>query len=204
MEYSSASVPDFGLAARIRNIVLTPKTEWQVIQAEPTSISRLYSGYVIPMNAFAAVMAFIRMSVVGVPVPSGATLRAPWVTGLAAALLTFVLSLVGLYLVGLVIHVLASAFGGQPDQRQALKTAAYSLTPAWLGTALTFAPLGSLLQFMAGLYGVYVLYVGLPVMMQAEEDGAGGYASSVVACALGVGILFGLGAATLGAAAGVH
>jgi hypothetical protein len=44
---------------------------------------------------------------------------------------------------------------------------------------------------------VYVLYVGLPIMMQAKEDGAGGYASSVVACAVGVGILFGLGAATL-------
>ena len=191
MEYPSASASDFGLAARIKNIVLTPKSEWQVIQAEPTTVGRLYSGYVIPLNAFASVMSFIRLSVVGVPDSSGSMLRATWVNGLLAALLTFVLSLVGLYLVGLVIHMLASAFGGRPDQRQAVKTAAYSLTPAWLGTALSFAPMGSLLQFMAGLYGVYVLYVGLPVMMQAKEDGAGGYTSSVVACAMGVGILFG-------------
>lgn len=204
MEYPSASVTDFSLATRIKNIVLTPKTEWQVIQAEPTSVRRLYSGYVTPLNAFASVMSFIRMSVVGVPVASGETIRTPWVSGLLASLLVFLLSLLGLYLVGLVIHGLASAFGGQPDQRQALKTAAYALTPAWLGTALSFAPLGSLLQFIAGLYGVYVLYVGLPVMMQANEEGAGGYASSVVACALGVGILFGLGASTLGAAAGLH
>jgi hypothetical protein len=111
--------------------------------------------------------------------------------------LTFLISLAGLYLVGLVINSLASAFGGRPDRRQALKTAAYALTPAWLGTALSLLPMGNLLQFLAGLYGVYVLYVGLPIMMQAKEDGAGGYASSVVACAVGVGILFGLGAATL-------
>jgi hypothetical protein len=188
---------DFGLTARIRNILFAPKSEWRVIQAEPTSVSRLYSGYVMPMAAFAAVMSFIRMSVVGVDVPSGVTIRAPWVSGLQTTLLTFLLSLGGLYLVGWVINSLASAFGGRPDRRQALKTAAYALTPTWLGTALSFLPMGSLLQFLAGLYGVYVLYIGLPIMMQAKEDGAGGYASSVVACAVGVGILFGLGAASL-------
>jgi hypothetical protein len=197
MDNSTATLSDFGLAARIKNILFTPKSEWRVIQAEPTSVSRLYSGYVMPMAAFAAVMSFIRMSVVGVEVPAGGTIRASWIIGLQTSLLTFLLSLGGLYLVGLVINSLASAFGGRPDRRQALKTAAYALTPTWLGTALSFLPMGGLLQFLAGLYGVYVLYIGLPIMMQAKEDGAGGYASSVVACAVGVGILFGLGAASL-------
>ena len=204
MENPTATVSDFGLVARVRNIIFAPKTEWRVIQTESTSVSRLYSGYVVPMAAFASVMCFLRLSVVGVEVPSGGTIRVPFINGSLSALLTFVLSLAGLYLVGLVINTLASAFGGRPDLRQALKTAAYALTPAWLGTALTFLPIGNTLQFMAGLYGVYVLYIGLPVMMQAKEDGAGGYASSVVACALCVGLLFGLGAATLGAVAGLH
>ena len=224
---SGASVRDFGLAAasvsgagtastyttsqvlpglveRIKNIVLTPKAEWVVIQAEPTSVSRLYSGYVMPMAAFASVMSFFRMSVVGVNLPSGGTIRTSFVSGLFSSLLTFVMGLVGLYLVGLVINMLAAAFGGRPDRRQALKTAAYSLTPAWLGTALTFLPMGSLLQLIAGLYGIYVLYLGLPAMMGGRQVNAGGYAASVVACTIGVGILFGLVAATMGAAAGLH
>jgi hypothetical protein len=197
MHDPTANISDYGLTARIKNIVFTPKSEWRVIEAETTSVSRLYSGYVMPLAAFASVLSFIRMSVVGVEVPSGGTLRAPVANGSFTSLLTFVSSLVGLYLVGLAINALASAFGGRPDRRQALKTAAYALTPAWLGTALSFLPMGALLQFFAGLYGVYVLYVGLPIMMQAREEGAGGYASSVVACALGVGLLFGLGAASL-------
>jgi Yip1-like protein len=197
MDNPTVTVSDFGLTERIRNIVFTPRSEWRVIQAESTSVGRLYCGYVMPMAGFASLMAFLRMSVVGVDVPTGGTIRVPLASGVFTGLLTFVMSLVGLYLVGLVINSLASAFGGRPDQRQALKTAAYALTPAWLGTALSFLPMGNLLQFIAGLYGVYVLYIGLPIMMQAKEDGAGGYASSVVACALGVGILFGLGAATL-------
>jgi Yip1 domain len=201
MDYSTTNLSDFGLAARIKNILLAPRNEWRIIQAEATSVSRLYGSYVMPMAAFASAMSFIRMTVVGVDVPSGGTIRAPFVNGLFTSLLTFVLSLVGLYLVGLVINMLALAFGGRRDRRQALKTATYALTPAWLGTPLSFLPMGSLLQFMAGLYGVYLLYIGLPVMMQVEEDGAGGYASSVVACAIGVGLLFGLG---LGAATGLH
>jgi hypothetical protein len=123
-----------------------------------------------------------------------------FVSGLFSSLLTFVMGLVGLYLVGLIINMLACAFGGRQDRRQALKTAAYSLTPAWLGTAFTFLPMGSLLQLLSGLYGIYVLYLGLPVMMGAKQVHAGGYAASVLAGMIGVGILFGsTAAAFLGA-----
>jgi hypothetical protein len=122
------------------------------------------------------------------------------VSGLFSSVLTFVMGLIGLYLVGLIINMLAPSFGGQRDQRQALKTAAYALTPAWLGTALTFLPLGSLLQLCAGIYGIYVLYLGLPVMMRSKQTGSAGYTASVVVCTILVGILFGIVAASLGVA----
>jgi hypothetical protein len=189
-----------GLIERIKSIILTPKNEWPVIEAEPTAVGQLYTGYVMPMAAFAAVMSFIRMSVIGVNLPFGGTIRTPFVSGLVSSVLTFVMGLIGLYLVGLIINMLAPTFGGQRDQRQALKTAAYALTPAWLGTALTFLPLGSLLQLCAGIYGIYVLYLGLPVMMKAKQTSSGGYTASVVVCSILVGILFGVLAATLGVA----
>ena len=56
MDHPTISVSDFGLATRIRNIVLAPKSEWRVIQAEPTPVGRLYSGYVMPMAAFAMLL----------------------------------------------------------------------------------------------------------------------------------------------------
>jgi hypothetical protein len=189
-----------GLVERIKNIILTPKTEWPVIQAESTAVGQLYTGYVMPMAAFAAVMSFIRMSVIGVNLPFGGTIRTPFMSGVFSSALTFVMGLIGLYLVGLIINVLAPSFGGQRDQRQALKTAAYALTPAWLGTALTFLPLGSLLQLCAGIYGIYVLYLGLPVMMRSKQTSSAGYTASVVVCSILVGILFGVVAASLGVA----
>jgi hypothetical protein len=187
-----------GLLERIKNIILTPKTEWLVIETESTTVGRLYTGYVMPMAGFAAVMSFIRMSVVGVSLPFGGVIRTPVVSGLFSSLVTFVLGLIGLYLVGIVINMLSASFSGRRDSRRALQTAAYSLTPAWLGTALTFLPVGSLLQLAAGIYGIYVLYLGLPVMMQAKPNNASGYTASVVVCTILMGILFGVVGATLG------
>ena len=190
-----------GLLERLKNIILTPKTEWRVIQAEATSVAQLYSGYVMPMAAFAAIMSFIRMSVVGVNLPmGGGTIRTSMASGLVSSVVTFVLGLIGLYLVGLIINMLAPMFGGSRDKRQALKTAAYALTPAWIGTALTFLPLGPVLQLIAGIYGIYVLSLGLPLMMRSSQEKAAGYTAAVVVCTLLVGLLFAVAAATFGIA----
>jgi hypothetical protein len=188
------------LLERIKNIVLTPKTEWRVIEAEPTSVAQLYTGYVMPMAAFAAAMSFIRISVIGVSLPLGGTIRTPLASGLVSYVVTFILGLIGLFLVGSIINMLAPTFSGGRNQRQALKAAAYALTPAWLGTALTFLPLGTLLQLIAGIYGIYVLYLGLPVMMRSQQDKSAGYTAAVVACTILVGILFAAAGAMLGGA----
>jgi hypothetical protein len=105
--------------------------------------------------------------------------------------MTFVSVLLGVFIVGLVINWLAPSFSGTKDQRQALKVAAYSLTPAMLCSVLALSPiLATLLQLLAGLYGIYVLYLGLPVLMQAPKEKAFGYTASVVVCTILVGIVF--------------
>lgn len=185
---------------RVKNILLSPRTEWLVIAGEPTSIGRLYARYNVPMAAFAAAMCFLRMSVVGVTLPfGGATLRTPLVSGLESAVVTFLLGLIGLFLVGLVINTLAPTFSGVSNLRQAMKTAAYALTPAWLGTALSLLPMGALLQFLAGIYGIYVLYLGLPVMMQVRRpQNTAGYATTVVVSTVLIGIMYGVLGMALG------
>jgi Yip1 domain len=188
---------------RIRSMLLSPKSEWAVIATEPTSVGQLYAGYVAPLAAFAAVMSFIRMSIIGVSVPSG-TIRTPIASGLVSEAVTFALGLLGLFFVGLIINMLAPTFAGRDNQRQALQTAAYALTPAWLGTALSFLPLGTVFQLAAGVYGIYVLYLGLPVMMHTPQDRVGGYTAAVVVCTTLLGILFGAVGAVLGGAVGVR
>ena len=191
--WSAAAASAPGLLSRLKNIVLSPKTEWPVIAAESTAASQLYVGYVVPLAVLAALLGFLRMSVFGVNTAFGGNFRVPVSSGLTYTVMVFVSALFGVLIVGLVINALAPTFSGTKDQRQALKVAAYSLTPAMLSSVLALSPvLPTLLQLLAGLYGIYVLYLGLPVLMQSPQEKSFGYTASVVICTIGVGIVFGI------------
>jgi Yip1 domain len=188
-----------GLLTRIRNIVLAPKQEWPRIDAEPTTIAQLCSGYVLPLSLLTALLAFLRMSVIGVTVPFAGVPRLPMTTGLEYLVLALISGLIGSFFVALIINGLAPSFGGQRDQRQAMKVAAYALTPAWLSSVLALSPiLPSLLQFLAGCYGIYVMALGLPVLMRNPRDRTVGYTATVVVCVLLLGIAFGIASAVVG------
>ncbi len=187
--WAAAAAP--GLLSRIKNLVLSPKTEWPVIAPEPTTVAQLYAGYVMPLALLAALLGFLRMSVLGVSTAFGGSFRMPISSGLTYTLMMFVSALFGVFVVGLIINALAPTFSGTKDQRQALKVAAYSLTPALLSSVLALSPiLPTLLQLLAGLYGIYVLYLGLPVLLQSPKEKAFGYTASVVICTILVGIVF--------------
>ena len=188
-----------GLLARIQGIVLRPKVEWPVIAREETPIAKIISTYVVPLTLLVVIVTFVRMSVVGVSMPFGGTIRTPFLGGLTNALVSFVMGLVGVGIVSLIINFLAPTFGGLRDNRKALQVAAYSLTPAYLSVVFGLLPaLGTLLSFVAGLYGIYVLYLGLPVVMRSKPDKAVGYTASIVICTIILGIVLGALSAAIG------
>jgi hypothetical protein len=187
------------LVQRIKNILITPQTEWDVIAGEPTLPAQLFTGYVIPLAALAAVLSFIHLSLIGISLPFGGAYRTPLFSGLVTAALTVVFGVIGVFLIGLIINVLAPTFGGSRDLRQGLKVSGYSLTPAYLGAVLALSPvLPSLLQLAAGCYGIYVLYLGLPVLMRSPKERAAGYTASVVVCTLLVGVVLSVASMGLG------
>jgi hypothetical protein len=193
LESSAAS-----FLARVKGILLSPSTEWPVIEREDTPPATLFVSYVAPLAALAALVNFIRMSVVGINMPFGGTFRSPVTTGLTNAILTCVMAVVGVALIAWIINLLAPTFGGTRDTRRALRTAAYSLTAAYVGTFLGLLPLGTLLSLLAGLYGIYTLYLGLPLMMRSKPDKAVGYTASVVICTILAGLILGALSASLG------
>lgn len=168
------------LIDRIKNIILSPKTEWPVIDTEPTTIAQLYKGYVIPLVAFSALMSFVRLSIVGI-----GFWRMPVLTGLAYALVSFVFGLLGLYVFGWLIDMLVPTFSGQRDRRQAVKTAAYAFTPGAIGAVFVLlGGLGRPLHLAAAIWGIYLLYLGLPVLMRSPREKAAGYTAAVIVCAI--------------------
>jgi hypothetical protein len=183
------------LVDRVKNILLTPRTEWPVIAAEPATLGSLYTGYIIPLAAIGPVAQAIGYSVFGVTVPMMGTYRTPVGSAITGAVVTFALTLVGVYVLALVIDFLAPNFGGTRDQMQALKVAAYSSTASWLAGIFALIP-GLRVLGILGLYSLFLLYLGLPVLMRTPPEKALGYTVVVIIAAIVLFMLVGLVAGT--------
>jgi hypothetical protein len=166
------------LISRVQNILLKPKEEWAVIDAEPATIGGIYTSYVIILAAIGPICMVIGQQVFGWGV-MGITLKPPIVYSVGQAVISYVLSLVSVYVSALVIDALAPSFGGTKDSVKAFKVAAYSATAAWLAGVFQIVPMLAFLAIL-GLYSLYLLYLGLPRLMRVSEDKAIGYTVVVV------------------------
>jgi hypothetical protein len=172
------------LVTRVQNILLTPKTEWPVIAAEPETTSGLYTRYILIVSALGPLAMFLKGTLIGTSSFLG-TYRMDMGTGLKWLVLMYVVGLIGIYLWSLVINMLAPTFGAQKDPVQALKTAAYAATAAWVGGVANLVPwIGWLIGLAAAVYSIYLLYLGLPHTMKAPADRAAGYTAVTIIVAI--------------------
>lgn len=158
------------LQTRVVNILSKPAQEWPVIASESTDVAALYKEYIIPLAAIPAICGFLGMTLIGVTMPLVGQLRTPMVSGLAGAIVGYVLSLVGMFLAAFIVDKLAPSFQSSGGIVQALKMVAFSSTPSWVAGVLQLVPLLGALALLAALYGVYLFYLGLPSVMKTPPD----------------------------------
>ena len=167
------------LISRVKGILLNPKQEWQTISGETTTMAELYKSYIVILAAIGPVASIIGMSIIGISMPLAGSFRIPIGSSLTSAIIQYVLTLAGVYVLSLVIDALAPTFSGEKNINQAFKVAAYSYTPGWLvGIFMVIPALGML--GILGLYGLYILYLGLPLLMKAPQEKSMGYTAAVI------------------------
>ena len=171
------------LIERIRAILLRPGETWPVIAHESADTRSIYTRYVMILAAIPAVAGFIGLSLVGVG-PLGAGLRVPVATGIVHMLVSWVLSLVMVFVVALIVDALAPTFGGSKSPISALKLVAYGSTAGFVGGIFNLIPVLSVLGVVAALYSIYLIYIGLPVLMRCPPERAGAYTAVVVVCGI--------------------
>jgi hypothetical protein len=173
-----------GLVDRAKAILLTPGTEWPVVEQEQTTVSALYQSYIIPLAAIGPVAGFIRASIFGITIPFvNTTVRVSPMRGVASAIVSYALALVGVFVVAKVIDALAPSFGGQKNEMQALKLVTYASTASWLCAIFVAIPGLSVLSLL-GLYSIYLFWTGLPVMMKNPRERNLGYCVVAAICVI--------------------
>jgi hypothetical protein len=187
------------IIARAKGMLLTPRAEWPVIAAEPDTIGGLFSGYILLLAAIPVLVSFLASTVIGVSVPLLGTYRVGIAAALTGAVVRYALTLVGVYVVALIVDTLAPTFAAEKDPVQALKTVAYSYTAYWVISILGLIPgLALLAALGGGIYSIYLLNMGLPFTMKCPTDKTVGYTALTVVIAIVVGVVLGLIVSALG------
>lgn len=178
-----------GFAARAAGMVLRPGRTLEAAAVEPAAQRDLWLGYIAPLAAIGPVCSALGLfllepSVAGVGIP----MRASAPEAVLGAAVGYALGLVATFLLILVVDLTAPLFGGTRNRIQATKLVALSGTAVWLAGVFDLYPsLGFPLGILGGLWSLYALYLGLPVLMRSRSEGLT-YFATVLAIALGLAL----------------
>ena len=163
------------LVERVKALLLTPRLEWKVIEQEPDTLPDLLIRYVAILAAIPEVSRFVGQSFIGD--------YAPVLPSLLRMVIVYLLTFAMVYIIASVIDLLAVRFGGQRNFANAVKLSVYSHTPLWLAGIFLLIP-GLNFLLILGVYGLYLFWIGLPLLMQVPADKALPYAALATGCAL--------------------
>ena len=179
---------DMPILQRVRDILLRPKDEWPEIRDEKTTVREIYLSYAVILAGIPVVARLIGSTVIGMSF-FGIRYRAPFLSSVGYAAVSYVLSLAGLYLFALIVEGLAPRFGSEKDFVRTMKLSVYSSTAYWAAGILFIVPGLWFVGIILSLYGLYLLYLGLPVMLHTPKERSAQYFAVIVVAGL---ILFAL------------
>lgn len=173
------------IVGRVQRLLLSPKSEWGVIEGEIVEPRGLISGYVAPLAAIPAAAMALGWGVLGV-----GPMRLGLGTALSMAVTQYVMAILFVFVFAFIVDALAPTFGARKDFNQALKLSAYSATASWVAGIFLIIPLLGILSLAGSLYSLYLLFIGLPKLMKPPTEKATAYTivSIVVAIAAAIAI----------------
>ena len=195
--YNSAFDANVGdvldLVQRAKAMVLSPATEWRAIESESGDTGYLFANYVAILAAIPPVCEVLRRTLFGWRGPRHGfhNVHHGFFGGLIGAFLHWLAAFVIVYALAIIIDGLAPTFSAQKNQQNAMKLATYSMTPVWLAGVFALIPGLGFLRLLALIYGVYVFWLGLPILMKSPPDRTGPYALAAIACGIVLWVVVG-------------
>ena len=179
------------LIKRAKDIILQPKTTWEEIKNEQTSIQGILVSYILPLALIPAIASFIGFGLIGASVPFVGRMHSiEW--GLNQAITSFVSMFLGVLISGWVISWLAPKFDTNLSFENGVKLVAYSYTPALVAGVFNVIPALAIIGLLAGIYSLYVLYLGFKPVTNVSDDKTTSYFVVSIVVIIAVYIVLGL------------
>jgi hypothetical protein len=185
---------------RVKQIVFKPRETWETISTEEATIPGLIKDYLLVLAAVPALASFIGRWIIGIRIPFSGVYRFTLGASLVTSIVSYVLTIVSVWVLAKVISYLAPNFGSVKDDVKGFKVAVTTYTPILAAGILYLIPSLGILVFIAGLYGLYLLYMGLPIVMNTPKEKALPYTIVTVVAVILVYLIVGwISGAILGA-----
>ena len=164
-----------------------PSQQWEKIREQYSSGSGSPVGHVMVMALIPALSGYFGTTQVGWRIGVGDPIRITGDSALAIAIIYYLVLLVGVFSIGWVIHLLGKAYEVNKPLPMCIALAAYTATPLFLIGIMQVYPvlwLNMLIGLPALAYTVYLLYSGLPILMEIPAEKGFLYSSAVLAVGL--------------------
>lgn len=186
------------LLKHVWEILSEPRNAWAHIRNEDWSIPELYLRVIAPLALISPVAGYIGTTRFGWQIGAGEPIKLTVSSALQISLVYFGAILVTVFIIGALISWMSDTYGSRQSLSRSIAIAAYAAVPLFLVGFIQIYPV-LWINFLIGLpalaYSVYLLYLGVPIVMNISAERGFLFSSAVLA--VGLVALVGLLASTV-------
>ncbi len=172
------------MLSHLFGILFNPSEEWKKIRDTNCTLGKCYCGYVFIMAAIPPISGYFGTTMFGWQIGAREAVKLSPDSALVIAIAYYLVMLVGVFSMGLMIHWMGKTYNAEQSLSRCVRLAAFTATPLFLVGFIELLPI-LWLNFVFGLpalaYSVKLLYTGLPIMMEIDEDRGFLFSSAILA-----------------------
>lgn len=172
-------------------IFTSPDREWQRIRNEGHSSIRVFLVHTPLLALIPVIAAYFGVTQVGWHVGNGGIVKLTAQSALWLCAGAYVAQLLTVYILGEYVYWMSRSFGVADDERQrhyaGAALAVYSAAPMMLAGIVLLYPqlwIVATVLILAACYSIYLVYAGIPILMNIPKERGFIYASSVITVGL--------------------
>ena len=181
-------------------LLVKPSSQWKTITELPESSFRTLLLYPWILAIIPAVAWYYGTSNVGWTVADGDVIKLTKDSAMTICILFYLTQVVCLSVIGYFIHWMSDTYGAESSISKGIIIASLAATPMFIFGAVGFYPilwLDLLIGIVAVCWAVYLMYLGIPIVMDIPEERGFLFSSAVMGVALVILICLMVGAVIL-------
>lgn len=165
-------------------LLFRPHHAWKKTAAAPPANAFMAMIYPIIFALLPTLAWYVGTTQVGWQVGGDAPVRMTIGSAKIIAILFYATMIVSIAGIGYMIHWMALTYGAQSTLAKGIAIAALTATPLFIAGAVGFRPalvIDLIVGVIALSYAVYLLYIGIPIVMQIPQERGFLFSSAVIA-----------------------